>query len=92
MAGFMLVSFLLKGQSELTDRLLSILSSLKDHRTRTFSTAIRPNIDIGADDIAGSTEKVFKVLPSCLIGQLKVNVEIREMYEDFRGSKLTLPT
>ena len=77
MAGFMLVSFFAKGQFELTDRLLSIFSSLKDHRTRTFSTAIRPNIDIGADDIAGSTEKVFKVLPSCLIGQLQVNVEIR---------------
>jgi hypothetical protein len=50
-----------------TDSLRGILGSFKNYCTRTFRTAIRPDVDVSTNDVAGGTEKILEILPPGLI-------------------------
>ena len=64
-----------------TDCLLSVLRSFKYDSATAFGPTIRPNIDIGANDVARRPEQILQILPSGLIGQLQKTLNLSQMME-----------
>jgi len=55
---------------KLTNCLLGIIGSFKYYSSQTFGTPACTDIDISAEDVSGRLEKVFRILPTCLVRKL----------------------
>ena len=60
-----------------TNCLLGVFRSFKDDSSRTFGTPVRTDVDISANNVPGSSEKVFQILPTCLVRELKYFLQHR---------------
>jgi len=60
---------------------LGILRSFEDYCATAFRSTIRPNVDVGADDVACGPEQIFQILPPSLIGQLQKRLKLSPITE-----------
>jgi hypothetical protein len=54
-----------------TDSLLGILRSFENYCATAFGSTIRPDVDVGTNDVACGPEQILQILPPSLIGQLQ---------------------